>query len=305
MAQAAFVAPPRGRGGARAWWELVRPFSFAASVVPVVVGAAAAAPPLSVGRLGVALLGVLLLQAGANAVNEVFDVRRGADTPATPRASRVVLERRLAPSAALAGGVALLATGVGIGAALAWGLGLGPLPFALGLLGALAGFAYSAPPCALKYRGLGLAVEAPVLGPVLVASAAWVGSGHVPAQAWVASAPVGCLVGAVLLANDLRDRDTDAAAGARTLAVRLGPRGALWLYRASLAGAYAALALGVGLGAMPWPALAAGATAPWAARAARAAARGAPALGRLDQATMRLHLAFGLLLAAALWVARR
>ena len=39
----------------------------------------------------------------------------------------------------------------------------------------------------------------------------------------LASVPVGLLATAVLVVNNLRDLDTDRAAGKRTLAVRLGP----------------------------------------------------------------------------------
>ncbi len=68
---------------------------------------------------------------------------------------------------------------------------------------------------------------------------AFVQLGRVPALAWWASLPVGALATAVLVVNNLRDRTTDTRAGKRTLAVRLGRRGAVVEYAALLAAAYA------------------------------------------------------------------
>ncbi len=51
--------------------------------------------------------------------------------------------------------------------------------------------------------------------------------------------PGGALARAILVVNNLRDRDGDARAGKRTLAVRLGRRGALVEYAILLALAYA------------------------------------------------------------------
>ena len=48
--------------------------------------------------------------------------------------------------------------------------------------------------------------------------------------ALVASIPMGCLITAILVVNNLRDIDTDRAAGKRTLAVRIGSEATRWEY---------------------------------------------------------------------------
>src|SRR5262249_57297836 len=70
-------------------------------------------------------------------------------------------------------------------------------------------------------------------GPALAAA------GRVPGLAWLASLPVGALATAILVVNNLRDRETDARAGKVTLAVRLGARGAVAEYSLLMALAYA------------------------------------------------------------------
>jgi 1,4-dihydroxy-2-naphthoate octaprenyltransferase len=56
----------------------------------------------------------------------------------------------------------------------------------------------------------------------------------VPLLAVAAALPVGLLACAILLVNNLRDVDSDAEVGKRTLAVRVGRARTRQLYRASL-----------------------------------------------------------------------
>jgi len=292
------------------WLELTRPFSWTATLVPVAVGAAVAGPQgPAAAVLPLLALGVVLAQAGTNAINEFFDVARGVDTASSRRASRVLLERRLPPRTVYVGGLALLALGVVTAAAVSALLGLGPIPLLFGAAGALLGYAYTAPPLALKYRGLGLPVVALVMGPSMVLAAQYVLSGRWSEAALWASLPVGCLVGAIVLANDLRDLDGDRAAGIRTSGIVLGQRAGWAVYLALLAGAFATLAVGVAVHALPWQALLAVGSAPLAVQVAgEATGRRAPdpaggVLARLDARSAQVHLLFGLLLAAGLGLA--
>jgi 1,4-dihydroxy-2-naphthoate octaprenyltransferase len=110
---------------------------------------------------------------------------------------------------------------------------------------------------------------------------------------------------AILVANNARDITTDAAAGKRTLAVRLGDRRTRLLYRACVATAFALLIAGVASGGLPALALVAMASVAVAARPFRAigTAEGG-ALVPVLIATSLLDLSFGVLLAVGLWVAR-
>src|SRR6185437_2856984 len=81
--------------------EILRPFAFTASVIPVLAGGALAAVDNRFAGLPflAALVGAVLLQAGTNIVNEIYDVRQGIDTITSPRASHAILKGRLSERA--------------------------------------------------------------------------------------------------------------------------------------------------------------------------------------------------------------
>ena len=105
----------------------------------------------------------------------------------------------------------------------------------------------------------------------------------------------GCLSCALLAVNNLRDIPSDAAAGKRTLAVRIGDARTRWLYVVLIAGAFA-LAIVAGVVWRPevlLALLAAGAAVP-PGRAVRAGAHGRALIAVLVQ-TGRLQLVYGAL----------
>jgi 1,4-dihydroxy-2-naphthoate octaprenyltransferase len=104
----------------------------------------------------------------------------------------------------------------------------------------------------------------------------------------------------VLLANNIRDVPTDAVAGKRTLAVRVGVRRAQYMYVGSVTGALVAAGL-IGI-AHPWALIALLAT-PLAILPARLVLRHTdpPTLVRALVATVRFQLVLAALLGIALW----
>jgi 1,4-dihydroxy-2-naphthoate octaprenyltransferase len=148
-------------------------------------------------------------------------------------------------------------------------------------------------------------------GVMATAGSAYVQVERVPSAAWWALVPVGLLAVAILVPNNLRDIPTDAAAGKRTLAVRLGDRRTRALYRVCLGLTFGAVIVGVlvdladeGSGLPPWSLLSLAAL-PLAVRPLRAVG---DATGRtlvpVLVATAGLQLAFGALLAIGLWLER-
>ncbi len=245
-------------------------------------------------RAACALVVALALQVGTNYANDYSDGIRGTDR------GRVGPLRLVASGAASPRGVRLAAwlcflvaggAGLALAAVTTWWL----VP--LGAACIAAGWLYTGGPRPYGYLGLGELFVFACFGLVATVGSAYVQSGGL--SLWWAAVPVGLLSTALLEANNLRDVAGDAAAGKRTVAVRVGPRRARWLYAGSLAG----VGLGIlAVGAVRPVALVALVGLARALRPGRAVLAGAqgrellPVLG----ATGRLQLAVGILLAVGI-----
>ncbi|MGH2458617.1 MAG: 1,4-dihydroxy-2-naphthoate polyprenyltransferase [Chloroflexota bacterium] len=284
-----------------AWIMTARPATLPAAIVPVVVGTAVAGHglprPLS---FLAALAAALLIQIGTNFANDLFDFQKGADTA-----------ERLGPRRVIQGG---LATPDQVARATALTLGLATLigaylvmvsgwPIAVvGLLSIVCCLAYTGGPWPLGYHGLGDLCVFVFFGVIAVVGSAYLQTGRVSALAIAASLPVGLLVTAILIVNNLRDLETDRVAGKHTLAVRLGRDGTRREFALAVLGAYCVpigLRLVGAVGGWFWlPEL----TLPLALSLVLTIARASdgPTLNRALKRTGQLHLLFGLLFAASL-----
>jgi 1,4-dihydroxy-2-naphthoate octaprenyltransferase len=283
-------------------WEILRPFAYTASVVPVLAGGALAAVDRRFEWLPflAALLGGVLLHSGTNVVNEIYDVRKGIDSITSPRASHAIVKGRLTERQAMVAAVIAFVLAVAIGLYL---VALrGPAIVVLGLLGLVGGWGYTAPPLEYKYRALGVPLVFVLMGPLMVVGTYFAVTGTWAAQALVLSVPVGLLVAAILHGNEWRDISEDTRAGIVTLSSRVGRQWAHWSYVALVLGAYITLGLAVAFRLLPPATLLAILSLPLLAQVVRSAELGATgqarAIAMIDLETARLHMAFGLLLVA-------
>ena len=236
LPQAAPALPAPGSTGA--WVLAIRPKTLPAAFAPVAVGTAVAhvTGGIAWGPALAALAGAFLLQIGSNLANDVFDYEKGADTETRlgpPRAAQLGL---LSPEALKRGMLVVFTLALGVGVYLTWVAG--PVIVGLGLASIASAIAYTGGPYPLGYHGLGDVFVMLFFGFVAVVGTVFVQTAATPALAFAAAAPVGATITAILVVNNLRDREEDALAGKRTLAVRLGRRGALAEYALLLAVAY-------------------------------------------------------------------
>jgi len=291
---------PQGRFGP--WLLAVRPATLTAAVAPVIVGSATAARAGSFHLLPAlsALCVALCVQIGTNLTNDAFDFLHGADPPSRRGPPRVTATGLLPADRVLRGAyVSFLLAGL---AGLYVVALRGYLALLVGAACILAGWAYTAGPLRLGYRGLGEVLVFVFFGLVAVAGTDAVQTGAVRPEALAAAVPVGFVCTAILVVNNLRDVDTDRATGKRTLAVRLGPQAARVEYLLLIVGA---LAGPVGMRWAgwagewfwtPWLLL------PWAVRLVRTVwtREDGPALNGALRSTAQFHFAYAVLLALAI-----
>lgn len=284
-----------------AWKTAARPHTFPAAVVPVLVGGGLAYGE-GVFRWDVfllSLIGALAIQVAANFANDASDARKGADTPdrlGPPRmvASGVITQRQMWIAT-------WIAIAVAAGAAVLLTLIAGWVVLIIGVCSVLAMLGYVGGPAPYGYRGLGELFVFVFFGVVATVGSRYVYDMTAPATAWLLSIPIGMLVSAILVANNYRDIDTDAAAGKRTLAVVLGRERTRTLFAVLVFGAFVVIAGFAAAGWTPVSTLFACFLLPFGAIPVRIvfSATDGPALIRALKATARLHLWVGVALAAA------
>ncbi len=311
-ARAAPVAQRKGataslRDRIGAYWEIVRPFSFTASTVPIAVGGALAAVEglFDWTLFLVSLFAIVLLHVGTNVTNEIYDVRRGVDSIVSPRASHAIVKGRITDREAYVLAIIAFAAAFVLGIYL---ISVRGWPIvALGLAGLIGGYTYTAPPFQYKFGSFGIPLVFLLLGPLAVTGSYYAITGTIDWSALAVSVPVGFLVAAILHGNEWRDISEDARAGAKTFSVRMGRNAAHWLYVALVVGAYIALTLAVLAYLLPTWSLLAILSLPLLVRQIRSAEFGASgqqrAIAMIDLQTAQLHAAFGYLMVAGLIIA--
>jgi 1,4-dihydroxy-2-naphthoate octaprenyltransferase len=222
----------------KAWLMAARPQTLPVGVSPIIVGTGLALhddvfEPLPAFA---ALLGALLIQIGTNFANDYFDAVKGADTDDREGFTRVTQSGLIQPVEVKRAMYLTFAVAILTGVYLVY---VGGIPIlVVGLSSVAAGLLYTGGPYPYGYRGLGDLFVFVFFGLVAVtgtyyvqAAAAmaqplslWIPSGTVSASVVVASLPVAGLATAVLVVNNIRDRETDAQTGKRTLAVMVGYR---------------------------------------------------------------------------------
>lgn len=216
------------------WILALRPKTLPASISPILLGSTLAFYEAHFNTLVfiIALLCAVFLQIAVNLANDLFDAQSGVDGPERLGPIRVAqsglishsqLRIALYSTVSIAALLGLLLCGLS-----SWWL------LVFGLASLLGVFLYSGGPWPLASYGLG---EVTVL--IFFGWLAVVGSYFVQTDtlSWLAlgyGSVAGLMSAAIMLVNNIRDIPTDAPAGKRTLAVRIGEARARWLYKAAL-----------------------------------------------------------------------
>ncbi|MCK8817885.1 1,4-dihydroxy-2-naphthoate polyprenyltransferase [Natroniella sulfidigena] len=222
----------------QAWIMAARLPTLPAAIVPVLVGTTAAIRfgYFNLSAAIVTLVVTLLIQIGTNLTNDLYDFKKGSDTEERLGPTRVTQTGLLSIKEVTAGiwitfGLAFLAS--------LYLIQIGGWPiFVIGVSGIISGILYTAGPWPLAYHGLGDLFVFIFFGLVAVMGTFYLHTGSINLFSFYISLPVGFLVTAIIVVNNLRDIKTDRKANKRTLAVRLGRQGTCFQFTLLIVGAY-------------------------------------------------------------------
>lgn len=208
------------------WMIAVRPWSFPASAMPVVVTTAFLfwrGYEINWGFAVWALLNILLFHAAGNTWSDYFDYRKKVDADDTFGAKTLtsgMFEPKeifrlsvVLTAVAVAGGIALMAL---TGLPLLW----------IGLGGVLCTLLYPY----LKFNALGDLVILLAYAFLPTLGTSFVVSGAVIPSVMIVALPLGLITDGILHSNNTRDMKTDSRAGIRTMAMSLGLKSSAVLY---------------------------------------------------------------------------
>ncbi len=295
------------RGSIDIWFQAVRAFSFTASAVPILLGAALAAfYPGEVMwiLMPVVFVAGLLFHAATNLVSDYYDYKKDVDKDYTFGSSGVITAGLLPPKKILYGGLILFCIACLLGLILIAVRGL-PILW-IGLAGLVGGYFYTGQPLGYKYLGLGDFLVFILMGPLMVIGSYFSLTGSYQTPVLLVSLPVGFLVAAILQANNTRDIKHDTEAGIKTLENIVGAKGAKIGYYFSVSAAYLSVVIMVITKILPIWSLAVLVTLPLALKVMKKLAKSQPeipeAIATIDVETAQLHFGFGVLLIVSLVV---
>lgn len=234
-----------------AWVLASRPATLPAAAAPVVVGSslAGASGVFRWDAMIVILFAALAIQVGVNFANDLADAEKGADTEARIGPTRAVATGLLSATEMKRGIMVAFVLAAVAGIYLIWLAGW--VILAIGVVSIIAALGYTNGPIPYGYYGLGELFVFIFFGLVATVGTRYVYDQTAPADAWVGGIAIGLLAAAILVANNVRDSDTDRISGKRTLAVIVGRTPARWLYAATVLGSFAVIAAAVLVDTLP------------------------------------------------------
>lgn len=248
------------------WWRAARPYSYPASVIPVLLGAATAWLMHSAwhwDRLGLSIAGIMALHGAANIFNDYFDYKKGVDGPETIGTLGILVTRQTDPCSLRVIGTAYYMIGIAAGLIL-WRIA-GPWVLWFGMIGTAGGFCYTWGP-AFKYRMLGDVAVIVLFGLLVTLGSYYVQTGLLSWIPVLFAIPLGLLIDGILHGNNLRDIPDDNRADITTFAGYLGVRRSQLFYLFLVAGAFISIPLLIAVDHLPWPAFLAILSLPLAVR---------------------------------------
>ena len=288
----------------KSWVATTRYWSFSVSALPVVAAVAYMAATRGVYAVewlnaALAVVGVVLFHAAGNLLSDVGDYRSGADSDEAYAVPTLVKHEYEAGEYLWLSGVLFL-LGIGLGLLIAW-----RSDWMLLWVGG-AGFLLTVLYTKSKNVWLSDAVVFFIFGVLILLGTTIAVTGDVCYDVLLLSLPLGLITLSVLHINNTVDIRTDGSAGLRTVAMAMGERRALRVYRCYQLLPFLCVVVAVLLRWLPWSSLLCLLALPVAwgnvRRSLRYATEGRNALLGLDLQSAKLQLLFSLTLSVGLFL---
>jgi 1,4-dihydroxy-2-naphthoate polyprenyltransferase len=207
---------------AKLMWKMTRPHTLTATFAPVILGTVAALYETGIDWLlfSAMMLACLALQIATNLFNEYYDYKRGLDTADSVGIGGGIVRHGLKPKNVLTAAFLLYGLAVFIGIYIcmnsSWWLAI------IGLFGMAVGYLYTGGPIPIAYTPFGELFSGLLMGTFFVLIAFFIQTNTLTIEIVLISVPIGILVGAINMSNNIRDVEEDTKGGRKTLAILLG-----------------------------------------------------------------------------------
>ena len=207
---------------AKLMWKMTRPHTLTATFAPVILGTVAALYETKINWflfMGM-IFSCLALQIATNLFNEYYDFKRGLDTAESVGIGGGIVRHGLKPKNVLTVAILLYIVAAFIGVYICmnstWWLAV------IGLCGMAIGYLYTGGPLPIAYTPFGELFSGLSMGTGFILIAFFIQTGTLTVESILISIPVGILVGAINMSNNIRDIEEDIKGGRKTLPILLG-----------------------------------------------------------------------------------
>ncbi len=213
---------PSATGNWGTWWRLLRPHTLTASFIPVGIGSVLA---LKSGGLDfrlffAMLLACMIIQTATNMFNEYYDFRRGLDTKDSVGIGGAIVRDNIPPRTVLFLAIGLCGIAILLGIYICiqtnWWIAC------IGIISMAVGYFYTGGPIPIAYTPFGEIIAGFFMGTIILGISYYIQTNDIGVLQMLFSIPFALLIGAILLANNIRDLDGDKRNGRKTIAIYVG-----------------------------------------------------------------------------------
>ena len=211
----------------RKYWQLMRPHTLTAAIVPVLVGTATAKifllgseDHIKISLLLAMLLACLLIQAATNMFNEYYDFKKGLDDHTSVGIGGAIVRNGMSPKLVMNLAIAFYIIAALLGIYLAVQSSFWILP--IGLVCMAIGYLYTGGPMPISWTPFGELFSGVFMGGTIILLAFFIQTGNLQTLVVWISVPIIITIGLINMANNIRDRVKDKESGRLTLPIVLG-----------------------------------------------------------------------------------